>query len=165
MITTAAVETLHVEQLGCVPYQEAWQLQKRFHAEIVAGIRPPTLLLLQHPRTITLGASGDRSHLLQPDANYRARGIEVHQVERGGQATYHGPGQLVGYPIVPVRRGVGDYLRMLEGTLVQILAHYGLAGRGSPGSSGRRHRFSNPTVKIVFFQFRRRSGQRCRGRD
>jgi lipoyl(octanoyl) transferase len=134
MIATA-IDNFRIERLGTVPYAEAWQVQKQVHAEVSAGTRPPTLLLLEHPRTITLGTASDRAHLLHSESHYRSLGIEVHQVERGGQATYHGPGQLVGYPIVPVQR-VGDFLRSLEAMLLRVLANYGIEGRGSPGYAG-----------------------------
>src|SRR5262249_5855218 len=98
--------------------------------------RPPTLLLLEHPRTITLGYSANREHLLFPEAYYREQGVEFHLTERGGNATYHGPGQLVGYPIVPIQARVGDYLRWLELVLLQIIAEFGIVGRGNPGYAG-----------------------------
>jgi lipoyl(octanoyl) transferase len=129
-------DCLRVEHLGCVPYAEAWHLQRRVHTDVACGRRPPTLFLLEHPRTITLGRSGDRSHLLFPDEFYRSRGIDVHNVERGGKATYHGPGQLVGYPIVPLSVGVGDFLRRIEASLLDVLDAYGVRGRGSPGYAG-----------------------------
>ncbi len=133
---TVDTDILRIERLGTTPYSEAWQIQKQIHAEVVAGRQPPTLLLLEHPRTITLGTSGDHSHLFGSESDFREMGIEVHRVERGGQATYHGPGQLVGYPIVPLSRGVGDFLRMIEAALLGVLAEYGIAGRGSPGYAG-----------------------------
>jgi lipoyl(octanoyl) transferase len=136
MTATAATECLRIEHLGRVSYGEAWQLQLKLHAEVVAGRSPPTLLLLEHPRTITLGRSGDRSHLLHTDSQYAELGIDIHNVERGGLATYHGPGQLVGYAIVPVASRVGDFLRMIEGTLLDVLDGYGITARGSPGYAG-----------------------------
>jgi len=136
MTVASRSDCLCIERLSCVPYTEAWHLQLRTHAEVVSGRRPPTLLLLEHPRTITLGRSGDRSHLRMPDEFYRARGIDVHHVERGGKATYHGPGQLVGYPIVPLSVGVGDFLRVIEATLIEVLDGYGISSRGSPGYAG-----------------------------
>jgi lipoyl(octanoyl) transferase len=136
MTVAAQPECLRIEHLGCVPYPAAWQLQLQVHADVASGRRPPSLLLLEHPRTITLGRSGDRSHLLFPNEFYRTRDIDVHHVERGGKATYHGPGQLVGYPIVPLSAGVGDFLRMIETALLEVLAGYGIAGRGSPGYAG-----------------------------
>ncbi len=77
-----------VEKLGRVPYKQAWDYQKQVHAEVVAGLRPPTLLLLEHPRTITLGRAAKPEHLLLSEAQYRAMGIELFQIERGGDVTY-----------------------------------------------------------------------------
>ncbi len=117
-------------------YAEAHDLQKRIHSEVAAGHLPPTLLLLEHPRTITFGISNDRSHLLFPESYFTERGFAVHTTERGGKATYHGPGQLVGYPIVPMRQKVGDYLRHLEAILLEVVAGYGIQARGNPGYAG-----------------------------
>lgn len=127
---------LVVEELGCVAYGKAWQLQKRYHAEIASGQRPPTLLLLEHPKTITLGRSSKTSSLLHSESMYAQLGFEVHHVERGGDATYHGPGQLVGYPLVPLVEKVGDFLRQLEQLLIQVAAYYGITARPSPGYAG-----------------------------
>ncbi|MCS7058785.1 MAG: lipoyl(octanoyl) transferase LipB [Meiothermus sp.] len=125
-----------VEKLGRVPYQQAWDYQKQVHAEVVAGSRPPTLLLLEHPRTITLGRAAKPEHLLLSEAQYRAMGIELFQVERGGDVTYHGPGQLVGYPIFPVGRQVRGFLRRLEQAILLVAASYGIPAYPSPGYAG-----------------------------
>jgi len=85
---------------GLVPYAEAWELQKRIAAERAAGTRPDTLILLEHPHTYTLGRSGRAENVLLSEVERAARGVEVHWVDRGGDVTYHGPGQLVGYPII-----------------------------------------------------------------
>jgi lipoyl(octanoyl) transferase len=97
-----STDTLVIETLGLVPYAEAWQLQKRYHSEIAQGHRPPTLLLLEHPRTITLGRSTKTTSLRHSEEAYQKLGFAVHHVERGGDITYHGPGQLVGYPLIPL---------------------------------------------------------------
>lgn len=125
-----------VRALGRMPYSEAWQLQKETHAQVVAGITPPTLLLVEHDPVITFGRKGGRDNLLQSEAVLRARGFDLLDIERGGDVTYHGPGQLVGYPIFPVGRRVRDYLRALEAALVDVLGHYGVAASGSPGYAG-----------------------------
>ncbi|WP_119357407.1 lipoyl(octanoyl) transferase LipB [Meiothermus granaticius] len=125
-----------VERLGRVPYAQAWEYQKQVHAEVVAGQRPPTLLLLEHPRTITLGRAAKPENLLLSEAQYRAQGIELFSIERGGDVTYHGPGQLVGYPIFPVGRRVRDFLRQLEQTLIRAVATYGIEAYPSPGYAG-----------------------------
>jgi lipoyl(octanoyl) transferase len=134
--STVAIEPLQVERMGVMPYDEAHRLQKQIHAEVADGARSPTLLLLEHPRTITLGYSDDRRYLRHSEAVYAQRGIAVHVCERGGKATYHGPGQLVGYPIVPVRIRVGDYLRLLEAVLIDVLKGCGIVARGNPGYAG-----------------------------
>jgi lipoyl(octanoyl) transferase len=129
-------KSLVIEALGQVPYLEAWQLQKRYHAEIATGERPPTLLLLEHPKTITFGRSTKPTSLLHSEAAYRAMGYEVHHVERGGDVTYHGPGQLMGYPLFPLTIKVGDFLRQLEQVLLRTVAHFGIIARPSPGYAG-----------------------------
>lgn len=125
-----------VERLGLVPYAQAWAYQKQVHAEVVAGARPPTLLLLEHPRTITLGRGAEESNLLLSREAYAAQGIELFEIERGGDVTYHGPGQLVGYPIFPVGRRVRDFLRQLEAAIIQVVGSYGISAYPSPGYAG-----------------------------
>jgi lipoyl(octanoyl) transferase len=122
--------------LGRMAYTTAWELQRRLHAAVAAGTEPATLVLLEHDRVITLGRKGGREHLLVSEAELRERGFEVHAIERGGDVTYHGPGQLVGYPIFPVGRRVRDYLRNLEAALIRVLAEHGVTASGSPGYAG-----------------------------
>jgi len=128
--------SFQVERLGLVPYQEAWEYQKRVHAEVVSGERPPTLLLLEHPRTLTLGRAATGENLLLSEEQYRGQGIELFWIERGGDVTYHGPGQLVGYPIFPVGRRVRDFLRQLEVAIIRVVATYGIEAYPSPGYAG-----------------------------
>ncbi len=92
----------HVHDLGLMDYQPAWDLQNRLAAEIARSERPPTLLLLEHPHTYTFGRRGQAENLLWDENQLKARGVSVHWVDRGGDVTYHGPGQLVGYPLVPL---------------------------------------------------------------
>ncbi len=127
---------LVIEELGQVPYDEAWQVQKRYHAEIADGHRPATLLLLEHPRTITFGRSTKPASLLYTEEAYQQFGFAVHHVERGGDVTYHGPGQLVGYPLIPMVDKVGDFLRRLERLLLDVVARFGIIARPSPGYAG-----------------------------
>ncbi|MBW6457190.1 MAG: lipoyl(octanoyl) transferase LipB [Trueperaceae bacterium] len=125
-----------VVDLGRLDYREAWDVQRAVHAEVASGERAPTLLLVEHDPVITFGRKGGRDHLRVPEDELRARGFALYDIERGGDVTYHGPGQLVGYPIFPVGRRVRDFLRSLEGALVRVLADYGIAGEGSPGYAG-----------------------------
>jgi lipoyl(octanoyl) transferase len=125
-----------VEWLGRMPYARAWDHQRALHAAVANGEAPPRLLLVEHDRVITLGRKGGREHLLLSEVELRRRGFELHAIERGGDVTYHGPGQLVGYPIFPVGRRVRDYLRSLEGALIRVLAGYGIRASGSPGYAG-----------------------------
>ena len=122
--------------LGRVAYEAAWAEQRRVHDLVASGALPPTLLLIEHDPVITFGRKGGREHLLVPEEELRRRGFTLHDVERGGDVTYHGPGQLVGYPIFPVGRRVRDFLRALEGALVRALADFGVHGEGSPGYAG-----------------------------
>ena len=92
-----------VEDLGLIEYETAWELQDQYSAEIAEGRRPPTLLLLEHPHVYTFGRSGKRENLLWGESQLKEKGVEVHWVDRGGDVTYHGPGQLVGYPLFPLR--------------------------------------------------------------
>src|SRR5829696_1238778 len=124
--------TLDVRQLGVVPYGEALALQRSLVEERRSGLIGDTLLLLEHPHVITLGVRGDggRSHLLASSETLAARGVEVRETGRGGDITYHGPGQLVGYPIIdlnPDRRDVHRYVRDLEGVLIETASDYGIA--------------------------------------
>lgn len=138
--------TCQAAWLGRVPYQQAWQLQDRLAQAVAAGQQPPTLLLLEHPHTFTFGRSGEADNLLWSEAELEAKGVELHWVDRGGDVTYHGPGQLVGYPILPL--GEVDahghlpgpdyvgYLRRLEKTLIRTLAAYGVSGSQLDGLTG-----------------------------
>jgi len=94
-----------VHFLGQVPYGDAWALQNQLAQEIAAGQRLPTMLLLEHPHTFTFGRRGHEENLLWSEAERRRRGVEVFWVDRGGDVTYHGPGQLVGYPLLPLAPG------------------------------------------------------------
>ncbi len=123
---------MDVRRLGQVPYDKAWALQNRVADERRAGLVPDTLILLEHPHTYTIGRSGTRDHVFLNEAEMAARGITCLEVDRGGDVTYHGPGQLVGYPILDLgpKPDVGLYLRNLEGCLIDVLADVGIpAGR------------------------------------
>lgn len=120
--------------LGRVPYREAWDLQARLVQELRAGRGRDTLLLLEHPHVFTMGRRSDPHNLVWTPAECARRGVEVVWIDRGGDATYHGPGQLVAYGIVDLSRLGSDILRYvhaLEGALVDLLAPLGVEGRAS----------------------------------
>jgi lipoyl(octanoyl) transferase len=123
---------------GMLRYQDAWQLQHRI-AETVRGGADAALILLEHPPVYTLGARGREEHLLLTAEAYAARGAEVQRTDRGGDVTFHGPGQLVGYPIFELRRyGEGPvwYVRSLEALLIDVLSRFGIVADRSPGRPG-----------------------------
>jgi lipoate-protein ligase B len=93
---------LEVLDLGLVEYEAAWKLQGEYAVEIAEGKRPPTLLLLEHPHVYTFGRRGKQENLLWGEERLKEKGIAIHWVDRGGDVTYHGPGQLVGYPLLPL---------------------------------------------------------------
>jgi lipoate-protein ligase B len=127
-----------VHQLGLVDYQEAWALQRRL-GEACRERGELHLLLLEHPPTYTLGARGKQEHLLLNEAALARLGASVHRVDRGGDVTFHGPGQLVGYPILDLRRwnqGPLWYVRSLEAVLIDALASFGIDAARMPGRPG-----------------------------
>lgn len=123
--------------LGTVPYDRAWELQKEHHARVVAGGKP-VLLLLEHPAVLTLGRKAREGENIVVTRDYLAsQGIEVFEIERGGDVTYHGPGQLVAYAIFPVGRKIVDFLRLLENATIAALHTLGLPdARPNPGYAG-----------------------------
>ena len=115
--------------LGIVPYLGAWDLQLHLHKQVAEGLRPDTLVLLEHPHTYTLGRRGRMDDILIGQSELDRLGIEVHHTDRGGEVTYHGPGQLVGYPIIDLRRWGGGplkYVRALEQVIAETLAEFGV---------------------------------------
>ena len=146
-----------VLDLGLIEYEQAWKLQEQYAAEIAEGKRPPTLLLLEHPHVYTFGRRGKQEHLVWGESLLKEKGIAIHWVDRGGDVTYHGPGQLVGYPLIPllllrpdrflkpVRSDKGaripeadyvGYIRKLEKTLIVALAQLGIAAGQRSGLTG-----------------------------
>ncbi|MGQ9682612.1 MAG: lipoyl(octanoyl) transferase LipB [Anaerolineae bacterium] len=122
-------------ELGRMAYGPALDLQHRLVAARQAGRIPDVLLLLEHDPVITLGRRANPAHILVPPDLLRQAGIEVRHVERGGDVTYHGPGQLVGYPILHLHQrqlGVGDYMHLLERMLIAALADFGLRAGTRP---------------------------------
>jgi lipoyl(octanoyl) transferase len=146
-----------VRDLGLMDYDQAWAMQDAYAREIATGQRAPTLLLLEHPHVYTLGRRGSPDHLLWDDAQLAARGVQVRWTDRGGDATYHGPGQLVGYPLLPLGKVITTrpadytgatsstripeadyvgYIRKLEKTIIIALAGLGVAAGQIPGLTG-----------------------------
>jgi len=132
---------IQVRRLGVVPYAEGLDLQKRLVDQRKAGEIPDQLLLLQHPPVITLGVKtrNDRSHVLATPEALQDQGVEIFETGRGGDVTYHGPGQLVGYPILdlkPDRCDVHQYVRDLEEVLIRTAAAFGVVAGRSEGLTG-----------------------------
>ena len=121
--------TLKVERLGRVEYGAALDLQKQTERAVLTGAQPDTLLLLEHPHTLTLGRRAAQSGIIAPETILRARGVTVFETNRGGKVTYHGLGQIVGYPIInlsPDREDVHRYVRDLEEVLIRTMNDFNL---------------------------------------
>lgn len=139
-----------LHDLGRMDYQEAWDYQERLFADIVGRktanrslpVPDPTpnyLLFVEHPHVYTLGKSGDMSNLLLDEAQLAAKGATFYKINRGGDITYHGPGQLVGYPVLDLENFFTDihkYLRLLEEAIILTLKEYGLEAMRSEGETG-----------------------------
>ncbi len=124
--------------LGRVPYAAAWALQRRLHEARAADAIPDTLLFCEHLPVITMGKSGKAQNLLVSQSELERRGIEYFEVERGGDLTYHGPGQLVGYPIFKLARlrEVQAFVRKMEQALMEALARFGIAAERKTEHAG-----------------------------
>jgi lipoyl(octanoyl) transferase len=132
---------LEVRRLGLVPYREAVELQRQLVEDRRRGVEPDTLLLLEHPHVITRGvrARDDRSHVLASDEALGALGVSLEEAGRGGDVTYHGPGQIVGYPILDLRPDRCDahrYVRDLEEVLIRAAGDFGVAAERVAGLTG-----------------------------
>ena len=137
---------LEIFDLGLIDYEVAWRLQDQYAAEIAAGTRPPTLLLLEHPHVYTFGRKGNADNLLWNETQLKGKGISTYWVDRGGDVTYHGPGQLVGYPLIPLGKlnqenrlpdvDYVGYIRKLEDMLIRVLMGYGMGVGQIPGKTG-----------------------------
>jgi lipoyl(octanoyl) transferase len=149
---------LEVLDLGMIEYERAWKLQDEYAREIAEGKRDPTLLLLEHPHVYTFGRRGKQQNLLWGESQLKEKGIAIHWVDRGGDVTYHGPGQLVGYPLLPLgvqrlptsqsrslqasdsmhipQADYVGYVRNLERTLIVALARLGLVAGQRLGLTG-----------------------------
>ena len=137
---------LDILDLGLIEYERAWKLQDEYAAEIAEGKRPPTLLLLEHPHVYTFGRKGHAENLLWSEEQLKQKGISTHWVDRGGDVTYHGPGQLVGYPLLPLGKVSTDnklpdadyvgYVRKLEKMLIVAMAQFGIVTGQRSGLTG-----------------------------
>ncbi len=128
-----------IVDLGLIGYAEAWSLQKRLVAARKASAIEDVLLLCEHPHVITLGRNGRRENLLASESVLKQKGVEFHATDRGGDITYHGPGQIVGYPILnlsAIRRDVVWYVRMLEEAMIRATAEFGLSAERVAGKTG-----------------------------
>src|SRR4029077_21062829 len=133
------MSTCSIVDLGLIPYAEAWELQKRLVAARKANAIEDVLLFCEHPHVITLGRSGNRANLLASENVLRQKGVEYYETSRGGDITYHGPGQIVGYPILnlgAIRRDVVWYVRMLEEVMIRAAADSGIAAERVAGNTG-----------------------------
>lgn len=134
-----SLRRLDAHYIGMLDYAEAWELQKAYIKQIDREERQQTLLLLQHPPTYTIGSDRHPEHLLLDEAELKERGITVFEIDRGGDITYHGPGQLVGYPLLyldSVGLDLHAYLRSLEQVIINWLNEYGIEAGRKPKYTG-----------------------------
>src|SRR5437879_5723257 len=146
------LKNCHTIDLGLIGYAEAYALQKRIVAARKAEVIEDVLLLCEHPHVITQGRSGKWEHLLASEHVLRQKGVECHETSRGGDITYHGPGQIVGYPILnlgAIRRDVVWYVRMLEEAMIQATGELGIAAKRVEGKTGIWVRFENTEEKLA----------------
>jgi lipoyl(octanoyl) transferase len=129
-----------MEDLGVLPYAEVFAHQKKIHAQVVAGSTADHLLFVEHQPVITVSRRKTASqHIIAPDAELKALGIDIQPTDRGGDVTYHGPGQLVAYPIVRLQRlhaNVGKYVRCLEDLIIEVLEAFAVQGHRVDGCTG-----------------------------
>jgi lipoyl(octanoyl) transferase len=169
---------IHLLQLGRISYAEGLEVQRRVVAARKAGRIGDVLLLLEHEPVITLGRNASRKNVLVSDAWLAARGVELHEVNRGGDVTYHGPGQLVGYPIVdlrgewPGKRGPGykflgpvDFVRLLEETLIRTCGEFGVMAKRVKGCTGVWTFWGGPRLRAPVEMTPSQGGDYGPGRD
>lgn len=133
------MNSLLIADLGLISWTEAYALQQRLEAARKSGEIEDALLFCEHPHVITLGRNANRSNLLASDHVLRQKGVALHATNRGGDITYHGPGQIVGYPIVNlanIKRDVGWYVRTLEEAMIRTSAEFGVSAFRVPGKTG-----------------------------
>jgi lipoyl(octanoyl) transferase len=138
--------------VGLIGYAEAYALQQRVVAARKAGAIEDVLLLCEHPHVITQGRNGKREHLLVSESVLRQKGVEYYETSRGGDITYHGPGQIVGYPILnlgAIRRDVVWYVRTLEEAMIRATAEFGITAQRLAGKTGIWTRAGNSEEKLA----------------
>lgn len=139
-MTNTDFRRLEISYDPIMEYGKAWELQKETIHAIDAGERPERLILLQHPPTYTIGSQNHPEHLLLDPEQLKEKGISLFEIDRGGDITYHGPGQLVGYPLLKLgedgRVDLHGYLRSLEAVIIDYLASYGITGIRKPKYTG-----------------------------
>ena len=143
--------TLAIRRLGRLSYEPVWELQRQLQQQLIKEEIPQTLILCEHSPVITIGSSGQEKNLLLPRDALAARGVEVFKVERGGDVTYHGPGQLVAYPIIDLkrhRRDVHWYMRSLEEVTIRTLQDFDIIGLRIPGKTGV---WTQPVENVINF--------------
>jgi lipoyl(octanoyl) transferase len=134
-----SMQACRIVDLRCIAYGEAAELQERLVAARKAGVIPDLFLVCEHPHVITLGRNGKRANLHVPEDLLSREGVEFHHSNRGGDITYHGPGQIVGYPILDlngIRRDVVWYVRQLEECMIRATSHFGINAFRVPGCTG-----------------------------
>jgi len=124
------VNAVRLLDLGLVEYADAWELQRRIHADRASDACGDTLIMCEHPPVITMGKSGRHANLLVSAGELKRRGVAYFEVERGGDLTFHGPGQLIGYPIIKLARlrEVQGFVRKMEESIIRALASFGVQG-------------------------------------
>ncbi len=138
------MNNIEIKELGIIDYEEAWNLQKKLLNNLVEAKRlgkegEMKILLLEHPHVYTLGMNGDKANILFNDELLERIGAKYYKIERGGDITYHGFGQLVGYPIIDLERfniGIKEYIWRLEEAVIRTIAHYGISGSRFQGTVG-----------------------------
>src|SRR5882724_5363534 len=146
------VKNCQMVDLGLMGYAEAWALQKRLVAARKANAIEDVLLLCEHPHVITLGRSGKREHLLASEHVLQQKGVEFHSTDRSGDITYHGPEQIVGYPILnlgAIQKDVVWYVRTLEEAMIRATAEFGITAERVAGKTGIWVRAGNTEEKLA----------------
>ncbi len=137
--SSSTVASLHVVRLATMPYEDALAEQRRLHRARVLDQAPDTLFLVEHPHVYTLGRNSDPRHILADDETLRRRGVGICRTERGGEVTYHGPGQLIAYPIIklqPPERSIKLLVTRVEEAIIRTLAEWSIAARRDDSDRG-----------------------------